>query len=159
MARRRHHHYRRRSRNPFSSGTLNLTAVKVVGALGGGIAASALPSAVSPSMATGWGGVGLAGVIAFGGAYLLRGMSANVSEGWLIGGALQTFSRISQLLLKKNFVSFSLSGYAPMNFTIPTPAYQQIPSVPASGAVAKMVGPGAPSTMGKYAPRNSKWAA
>jgi hypothetical protein len=154
---RRHRSYRRR-RNPFG-GSMNIIGVKVAGALAGGIAASALPNAVSPSLSSGWGGVGLAAVIAFGGSYLLRSMSPNISEGFLIGGALQTFSRASQILLKKNFVSFSLSGYGPMAFPIPTPAYQMAAAVPASAAVTKSVNPGAPATMGKWSPRGYKYAA
>lgn len=152
----------RRRRNPFAGGSINMLATKVAGGLAGGIAAATIPNIVSPSLSVGWGGVGLAGVIAFGGSYATRGMSQNLSEGWLIGGLLQTAGRIAQLLVGKNLVSFSLKGYGPMNFPVPTPAYNLrsgpgvTPMTPASASASKPVRVMAPAgTMGRYA--NSRW--
>jgi hypothetical protein len=155
-----HKHHYPRHRNPFGSGSLNRLAVKVAGGLAGGIGAAVIPSAVMPSMATGWAGVGAALVIAFGGSWLLAKMSVDFSEGVLIGGTLQAAGRISSIVLGKNLVNFSLSGYAPMSFPVPTPAYnvsQRTPQIPASASAAKpMSGLGANS---KWSARMSKWAA
>jgi hypothetical protein len=154
-----HHHYRRR-RNPFGSGSINKLAIKVAGGLAGGIGAAVIPTAVMASMASGWSGVAAALAIAFGGSWLLAKVSIDFSEGVLIGGTLQAAGRISSIVLGKNLVNFSLSGYAPMAFPIPTPAYnvsQRTPQIPASASAAKpMSGLGASS---KYSPRMSKWAA
>lgn len=143
-----HHH--KKHRNPFGAGSLNKLAIKVAGGLTGGIAAAALPNAIAPSLSTGWGGVGAALLIAFGGSWILGRMSPDFSEGVLIGGTLQAAGRISQIVLKKNLVSFSLSGYAPMSFPVPTPAYnltQRPPAIPASASAAS---PAAPATMGTF---------
>ncbi len=88
MAHHKHHHHHRRH-NPFAAGSINTLAVKVAGALGGAVAASAVPAMLSPTLAAGWAGVGMALAVAFGGAWLLKGMSQNLSEGVLIGGSVQ----------------------------------------------------------------------
>lgn len=148
-----HHHSRRshRHRNPFGAGSLNKLAIKVGGGLVGGIGAATLPNALSPSFATGWGGVAGALVVAFGGSWLLSKMSPDFAEGVLIGGTLQAAGRVSQIVLKKNLVSFSLSGYGRMDFPVPTPAYnvgaQRTPMIPASASAASPKG----STMGSFA--------
>lgn len=165
----RHRTYRRR-RNPFAVGGINKLAVKVGGGLAGGIAAAALPNAISPSFATGWGGVAAALAIAFGGSYITRSMSPDFSEGVLIGGTLQAAGRVSQLLINKNLVSFSLNGmgtYGPMRFPVPIPNYNVglrsgpsvTPMVPASASAARPMRPSAAPGMGKWGARNSKWAA
>jgi hypothetical protein len=130
-------HHRRR--NPFAAGSINKLAVKVAGALGGAVAASAIPNMVSPSMNTGWAGVGLALVVAFGGAYLLKGMSEDLSEGVLIGGSVQAVSRAITIVTGKTLLTASLGQYGPLNFTIPTPAYSQ--GAPAIAASASKTGP------------------
>ncbi len=133
MAHHKHHHHRRR--NPFAVGNVNQLAVKVAGALGGAIAASTIPNMVSPSLATGWGGVGLALAVAFGGAWILKGMSQNLSEGILIGGSVQAVSRAITIVTGKTLLTASLGQYGPLNFTIPTPAYQQqAPAIAASAS-------------------------
>jgi len=133
MAHKHHHHHRRR--NPFAAGSINQLAVKVAGALGGAVAASAIPSMVSPSLSTGWAGVGMALAVAFGGAWLLRGMSQNLSEGVLIGGSVQAVSRAITIVTGKTILTASLGQYGPLNFTIPTPAYQQAqPAIAASAS-------------------------
>lgn len=124
------HSYRRRHANPFTSGGIAPLATKVMGGLAGGIGAAVIPNMLGSSMGSGWGGVAAALIIAFGGAYLTKGMSANFSEGVFIGGALQAAGRIAQLTIGKNIVSFSLSGYGPMQFPIPTPGYN-LPSAAA----------------------------
>lgn len=147
---RRHHH--RRHRNPFASANMTGTVVKVAGGLAGGIAAGTLPNMVAPSFASGWTGVASAAVVAVGGSILLKRMSLNASEGWLIGGLLQTAGRVAQLLIGKNLVSFSLSGYGPLTFPLPTPAYGgggAAAMIPAGAAVAK-TGPGNVTSMAAY---------
>lgn len=155
-----HHH---RHRNPFGAGSLNVLAVKVAGGLAGGIAAAVIPNALAPSMATGWAGVGAALVVAFGGSWLLSTMSPGFSEGVLIGGTLQAAGRISQIVLKKNLVSFSLGNYGPMAFPVPTPAYnvtQRTPQIPASASASRPMTVGAFGATGsKFGPKMSKWAA
>jgi len=129
------HHYRRRHRNPFAVGNVNQLAVKVAGALGGAVAASALPSMVSPSLSTGWAGVGMALAVAFLGSYALKGMSSDLSEGVLIGGSVQAVSRAITIVTGKTLLTASLGQYGPLNFTIPTPAYQQqAPAIAASAS-------------------------
>jgi len=129
------HHYQPRLKNPFAAGSINQLAVKVAGALGGAIAASAVPNMVSPSLSTGWAGVGMALVVAFGGAWLLKGMSQNLSEGVLIGGSVQAVSRAITIVTGKTLLTASLGQYGPLNFTIPTPAYQQqAPAIAASAS-------------------------
>jgi hypothetical protein len=126
-------HHRRR--NPFAVGNINQLAVKVAGALGGAVAASALPAAISPSMNTGWAGVGMALVVAFGGAWLLKNMSQNLSEGVLIGGSVQAVSRAVTIVTGKTLLTAGMGQYAPLNFTIPTPAYSQAaPAIAASAS-------------------------
>lgn len=117
------HSYRRRKMNPFTTGGIAPLATKVMGGLAGGIGAAIIPNMLGTSLGSGWGGVIAALVIAFGGAFLTKGMSPNFSEGVFIGGALQAAGRIAQLTIGKNIVSFSLSGYGPMQFPIPTPGY------------------------------------
>jgi len=78
-----------RRSNPFSSGSINQLAMKVTGAIGGLVAASAVPAAIVPSMSSGWAGFGAALVVAFGGAWVLGKMSPNAAEGFLIGGDQQ----------------------------------------------------------------------
>jgi hypothetical protein len=164
MAHRHHHHHHGfRRRNPFGAGNMNKLAIKVGGGLVGGIAAATIPNMVMPSLATGWGGVAAALAIAFGGSFVFRS-SVDFSEGILIGGTLQAAGRISQLLIKKNLVSFSLSGYGPMFFPVPTPAWNQMAaSVPSgSASVTSKSGGAAPTGstgMGKWAPRGYKYAA
>ncbi len=143
MSHRRHGH-RRRHRNPFSAGGVGPLAVKVAGGLGGGIAAAGVPPMLSTSFSTGWPGVGSGLVVALGGAWLLKRMSQNASEGWLIGGLLQTAGRLTQLLIGRNVVSFSLGHYGPLQFGVPSPAYRAgagalpptatVASVPAGGS-------------------------
>jgi hypothetical protein len=140
----KHHHYRHRHRNPFAAGNINQLAVKVAGALGGAVAASAVPSMISPSLSTGWSGVGMALAVAFGGSYLLKGMSMNLAEGVLLGGALQAASRAITIVTGKTMLTASLGQYGPLNFTIPTPAYQQ--QAPAIAASASKTSGGKPAT-------------
>lgn len=132
MAHHKHHGFRRHH-NPFAAGSVNTLAIKVAGAVGGMLAAGTLPSMVSPSLGSGWPGVGLALVVAFGGAYLLKGMSQNLAEGVLIGGSVNAASRAVTLLTGK---SLALGQYAPLSFTIPTPAYSQqaAPAIAASAS-------------------------
>lgn len=134
MAHHRHHHTAHRRRNPFSAGSVNQLAVKVAGALGGAIGAATIPSMVSPSLNTGWGGVGMALVIAFGGAWLLKNMSQNLAEGVLIGGSVQAVSRAITIVTGKTLLTAGLGQYGPLNFTIPTPAYS--PGAGGSPAIA-----------------------
>jgi hypothetical protein len=132
MAHHKSHGFRRR-KNPFAAGSVNQLAVKVAGAIGGAIAAGTLPSMLSSSMGTGWPGVGLALVVAFGGAYLVKGMSPNLAEGVLIGGSVNAVSRAITIFTGKS--PFSMGQYAPLNFTIPTPAYSQAaPAIAASAS-------------------------
>jgi len=145
-----------RKRNPFAAGSINQLAVKVAGALGGAVAASAIPAAVSPSLNTGWAGVGMALVVAFGGAWLLKGMSQNLAEGVLIGGSVQAVSRGITMVTGKTLLTASMGQYGPLNFPIPTPAYQQ--QAPAIAASASKTGKGASSpaaAMGMYGPRRA----
>jgi hypothetical protein len=161
----RRHHFRRR-RNPFASANVSGLAVKVAGGLGGGIASAVVPGMLSSSFNSGWTGVLSGLVVAGGGAWLLKRMSPNAGEGWLIGGLLQVAGRASSLLIGKNLVSFSLSGYGPLTFPLPTPGYTPggAAMIPASAAVAKTAtrgvsvinpGGGANATTAKY----SKFAA
>lgn len=148
-----------RHRNPFAAGSINQLAVKVAGALGGAVAASAIPNMISPSMNTGWAGVGLALVVAFGGAYLLKGMSQNLAEGVLIGGSVQAVSRAITIVTGKTLLTASMGQYGPLNFTIPTPAYQSQPAIAASasktsGSKGAMT-PAAAAAMGMLGPRRS----
>lgn len=134
--------------NPFAAGGINKLAVKVAGAIGGAMAASSLPGMISPSLAQGWGGVGMALVVAFGGAYLLQKMSADLAEGVLIGGSVAAVSSAVQIVTGKSLVR--IGQYGPLNFTIPTPAYSlpaAAPAIPASAASAKG---GAPKTVGMW---------
>jgi hypothetical protein len=156
------HHYVHRHRNPFAAGQINQLAVKVAGALGGAIGASAIPNMLSPSLGTGWTGVGLALVVAFGGAWLFKGMSANLAEGVLIGGSLQAVSRAITIVTGKTLFTASLGQYGPLNFTIPTPAYQGSAPAPAISASAsktsgtKATMPAAAAMSGSRRPY-SKW--
>ncbi len=88
-----HHKHFHRRRNPFAAGSVNKLAIKVAGALGGAVGAASIPSMLSPRLNAGWGGVGLALVVAFGASYLLKGMSMDLAEGVLIGGSVQAVSR------------------------------------------------------------------
>lgn len=158
---RRHHRSSRRRRNPFGVGSMNQLAIKVSGGLAGGIAAAAIPNMVMPSLATGWPGVAAALAIAFGGSMLFKS-SKDFSEGVLIGGTLQAAGRVSSILLGKNVVSFSLGGYGPMQFPLPTPGYnmqspQLAATVPASAS--KTSPAPAVATMGKWSARGYKFAA
>jgi hypothetical protein len=150
------HHFVHRKKNPFAAGNLNQLAVKVAGALGGAIGASAIPAMVSPSLNTGWGGVGMALVVAFGGAWLLNKMSKDLAEGVLIGGSVQAVSRAVTIVTGKTLLTAGMGQYAPLNFTIPVPAYQQAqPAIAASagktsGAKAT---PAAAAAMGMYGRR------
>lgn len=140
------HHYRRRHRNPFAVGNVNQLAVKVAGALGGAIAASALPNMVMPSLSTGWAGVGMALAVAFFGSYALKGMSQDLSEGVLIGGSVQAVSRAITIVTGKTLLTASLGQYGPLNFTIPTPAYQsQAPAIAASASKTSGKGAATPA--------------
>lgn len=166
-----HHkkHYKRYRRNPFGVGSVNKLAVKVAGGLAGGIAAATVPNMVSPSLGSGWGGVLFALGIAFGGSMLLKS-SPDFSEGVLLGGTLQAAGRVTQLLMGKNVASFSLSGYGPLSFPLPTPAYgsgfalksggQQIATIPASSGQAKPVSRMPAAGMGRsWGPRGGHWGA
>jgi hypothetical protein len=157
------HHYVHRHRNPFAAGQINQLAVKVAGALGGAIGASTIPGMLSPSFGTGWAGVGLALVVAFGGAWLFKGMSANLAEGVLIGGSLQAVSRAITMVTGKTLLTASLGQYGPLNFTIPTPAYQGQAAAPAISASAsktsgtKATAPAAAAAMSGYRKPYSKY--
>jgi len=149
------HHYRRR--NPFAAGSVNQLAVKVAGAIGGAMAAGTIPSMLSPSLGTGWPGVGFALAIAFAGAWILKGMSQNLAEGVLIGGSVNAVSRAVNVVTGR---SLTLGQYGPLNFTIPVPAYQQqAPAIAASAS--KTSGKATPATpaqaaaMGMLGPRRS----
>lgn len=150
-------HHRRR--NPFAAGSINQLAVKVAGALGGAVAASAIPSMISPSMSTGWAGVGLALVVAFGGAYLAKGISQNLSEGILIGGSVQAVSRAIAIVTGRTLLTASLGQYGPLNFTIPTPAYQSQPAIAASASKTSgskgAATPAQAAAMGMLGPRRA----
>jgi hypothetical protein len=146
-----------RHHNPFGAGDMNKLAVKVAGAVGGALAAGTLPGMVTPSFSTGWAGVFAALVVAFGGAFLIKGMSADLAEGVLIGGSVNAVSRAVNVATGK---SLTLGQYGPLNFTIPTPAYQQ--QAPAIAASASKTSPGktaapaaATSAMGMYGPRRA----
>lgn len=148
----KHHHHHRRHGNPFASGSINKLAIKVAGALGGAVAAASVPGMISPSMNTGWTGVGLALLVAFGGAYFLRHMSADLAEGVLVGGATQAASRAITIVTGKTMLTASLGQYGPLNFTIPTPAYQQqAPAIAASASKTSgaKVGPGTVGMLGR----------
>jgi hypothetical protein len=154
------HHYKHRQRNPFAAGSINQLAVKVAGALGGAVAASAVPNMIAPTLSTGWAGVGMALAVGFGLAWATKGMSQNLSEGLLIGGSLQAASRAITIVTGKTLLTASMGQYGPLNFTIPTPAYS--PSAPAIAASAsKTGGKGVPATqaqaaaMGMYGPRRA----
>lgn len=154
MAHHHHHH-----RNPFAAGSINQLAVKVAGALGGAVAASAIPSMVSPSLNTGWAGVGMALVVAFGGAYFLRGMSQNLAEGVLIGGSVQAVSRAITIVTGKTLLTASMGQYGPLNFTIPTPAYSAPTAIAASASKTSgskgAASPAAAAAMGMLGPRRA----
>jgi hypothetical protein len=158
MAHHKHHHHRRR--NPFGAVGINVLAVKVAGALAGAVAASAIPAAIMPTMATGWAGVGAALVIAFGGAWLTKGMSTNLSEGILIGASVQAASRAITIVTGRTLLTASLGQYGPLQFTIPTPAYSpQAPAIAASASkTGGKVGPATQAqavAMGMYGPRRA----
>jgi hypothetical protein len=149
---------RHRHRNPFAAGSINSLAVKVVGGFGGLLAASAVPAMVSPTLNTGWPGAGMAFGVAFLGAWLLNKMSVNASEGFLIGGAVQGASRVVTILTGRTLVSASLGQYGPLNFTIPTPAYQQQPAIAASASKTTPAKGGATASaasMGMLGPRRA----
>jgi hypothetical protein len=157
MAHDRHHHKRR---NPFAVGNVNQLAVKVAGALSGAIAASAIPSMLSPTMSTGWAGVGMAFAVAFLGSYALKGMSQNLSEGVLIGGSVQAVSRAITIVTGKTLLTASLGQYGPLNFTIPTPGYsQQAPAIAASASKTSgakgAATPAQAAALGMYGPRRA----
>jgi len=134
MAHRKHHSLHRRH-NPFASGDINKLAVKVAGALGGAIGAATIPNMAGSTLSSGWAGVAAALVVAFGGAWLLKGMSADLSEGVLIGGSVQAVSRAITVVTGKTLLTASLGQYGPLNFTIPTPAYSQAaPAIAASAS-------------------------
>ena len=109
------HHYRRRH-NPFSAGGIAPLATKVAGGLLGGVGAAVIPNMLGSTMGSGWAGVIAALVVAFGGSYLTKGMSANLSEGVLIGGTLQAAGRIAQLTLGKNLVQLLVERLRPDGF-------------------------------------------
>ena len=156
------HNYHHRRRNPFAVGNVNQLAVKVAGALGGAVAASAVPAMVSPGLNTGWAGVGMALAVAFAGSYFLKGMSMNLAEGILIGGSVQAVSRAITIVTGKTLLTASLGQYGPLNFTIPTPAYS--PGAPAIAASASKTSggktaPATAATVGMLGPRRmfNKW--
>src|SRR4029077_6562577 len=134
----------------FGSVGINVLAVKVSGALAVVVGASAIPNIVSPTLSTGWAGVGMALVVAFGGAWLLKGMSVNLSEGVLIGGSLQAASRAITIVTGKTLLTASLGQYGPLNFTIPVPAYSpQAPAIAASASkTGGKIGPRTPAQSG-----------
>jgi hypothetical protein len=154
----KHHHHRRR--NPFAAGSINVLAVKVAGGFGGLLAASSVPSMVSPGLSTGWAGVGMALGVTFAGAWILNKMSANAGEGFLIGGALQSVSRAVTIVTGKTLLTASLGQYGPLNFTIPTPAYsQQAPAIAASASKTSggkaAATPAQAAALGMYGPRRA----
>ena len=151
------HHYRRRH-NPFSAGGIAPLATKVAGGLLGGIGAAVIPNMLGSTMGSGWAGVIAALVVAFAGSYVTKGMSPNLSEGVLIGGTLQAAGRIAQLTVGKNLVSFSLSGYGPMSFPVPTPGYSQVPALIPAGSTATSPAKGG-AMSGAPRTRGMKWAA
>jgi hypothetical protein len=129
------HHYVHRRHNPFAAGSLNKLAVKGAGVVAGLVGASSVPPIVSPSLNVGWGGVGMALVVAFGGAFLLNKMSADVGEGFLLGGVAQAASRAITMLTGRTLLTAGMGQYGPLNFTIPTPAYSQAaPAIAASAS-------------------------
>jgi len=132
----RHHYHHRRHHNPFAAGSINKLAVKVAGGLAGVVGAATLPGMLSPSMQSGWTGVGLALIVAFGGAYLLKGMSPDLAEGVLVGGSVQAASRAIGIVTGKTLLTASLGQYGPLNFTIPVPAYSMTSQAPAIAASA-----------------------
>jgi hypothetical protein len=146
-------------RNPFAAGSINALAVKVAGGIGGLVASSAVPSMISPSLSTGWAGVGMAFGVAFLGSWLLNKMSSNASEGFLIGGSVQAVSRAITIVTGRTLVSASMGQYGPLNFTIPTPAYQSQPAIAASASKTSgskgAASPAAAAAMGMLGPRRS----
>jgi hypothetical protein len=102
----------------------------------------------------------MAAGVAFFGAWLLNKMSANAGEGFLIGGSVQAVSRAIAIVTGRTLVTASMGQYGPLNFTIPTPAYQQqAPAIAASAS--KTSGKVLPATqaqaaaMGMYGPRRA----
>ncbi len=155
-----HHKHFHRRRNPFAAGSVNKLAIKVAGALGGAVGAASIPSMLSPRLNAGWGGVGLALVVAFGASYLLKGMSMDLAEGVLIGGSVQAVSRAITIVTGKTLLTASMGQYGPLNYTIPTPAYQQqSPAIAASASKTSGATTGVPAaaaTMGRARMYN-KW--
>jgi hypothetical protein len=150
---------RHRHRNPFAAGSINALAVKVAGGIGGLIGAASVPSMISPSLSTGWAGVGLAFGVAFIGSWLLNKMSNNAAEGFLIGGSVQAVSRAITIVTGKTLVSASMGQYGPLNFTIPTPAYQSQPAIAASASKTSgakgAVTPATAAALGMLGPRRA----
>ena len=99
-------------------------------------------------------------VVAVGGAWLLKGMSQNLSEGVLIGGSVQAVSRAITIVTGKTLLTASLGQYGPLNFTIPTPAYQsQAPAIAASASKTSggkgAATPAQAAAMGMLGPRRA----
>jgi hypothetical protein len=140
------HSYKRRRRNPFAPGDINKLAVKVAGALGGAVAAATVPNMLSPAMATGWAGVAMALAIAFGGGFMLKSMSPDLSEGVLIGGSVQAVSRAITIVTGKTLLTASRGQYGPLQFPIPTPAYSQQAAPAIAASASKTSGKAAAAT-------------
>jgi hypothetical protein len=101
--RRRKHH-----RNPFDSST----AVTAAWALAGGVAASAIPAALLPSMNSGWAGVAATGVAAVAIGWAGEKFAgADAGKGLLIGGLVATGGKLIGQLLGKNLVTFGMGQY------------------------------------------------
>ena len=114
---RRHHRhnpffgYTRRHlhrRNPFDTGT----AVTAAWALAGGVGASALPTMIMPTMATGWPGVAATGIaaVAIGWAGE-KFVGSDAGKGLLIGGLVATGGKLIAQLLGRQLVTFGMGQY------------------------------------------------
>lgn len=135
MAHHKHSYRHRRRKNPFAAGSINKLAVKVAGALAGAVGAATIPNALGATLNMGWAGVGVALAVAFAGAWFTKGMSEDLSEGILIGGSVQAVSRAISIVTGKTLLTASLGQYGPLQFPIPTPAYQQqAPAISASAS-------------------------
>lgn len=80
-------------------------------ALAGGVAASAIPAAIVPSM-TGWAGVAATGVAAFAIGWAGEKFAgAEAGKGLMIGGLVATGGKLIAQLLGKNLVTFGMGQY------------------------------------------------
>lgn len=126
MAYRRKHHRRRRNPMGVSGGVVKDAAYVLGGALG----SSALPGMLMPSMASGWGGVGMTGVAAVALSWAAKAFAGPAAAGEVLKGglAVMVLRAMHQAGFAKNL---GLGMYAPSWFGIPTASSQYLQ---ASGA-------------------------